>query len=114
MISDALALLAISQLVCIGAIAYLYLQVQALQRSQPRRRVVPGSAPARPAPSAQRTAQAAFESHPRRAAAGPPLEASSLAARLGDRTVDVAALALRMGKSEEEVRLLMRRRGIAS
>jgi hypothetical protein len=120
--NDAIALLAISQLVCIGGLCYLYMQVQTLRRDMPRRRPAPVEAHAPAAPAAARAAQAraanaAYAPRGGRQATARDLlanDAAGVAARLGELGVDVPALARRMGKSEEEVRLLLRRRGIAS
>lgn len=109
---DAVALLAISQLVCLGAIFYLYTQVHALRSSRRYVRRTQPSARVRPIPGGEagaattRAARAAYAG-----SATAPVE--TLATRVGDGGVDVAALALRMRKSEEEVRLLLRRKGIA-
>lgn len=115
--NDAIALLAISQLVSLGAIIYLYTQVQALRTRAVARRG--------PSPRAQaidsaveigagRAAAQAYGVHanglrkPVRRAEG-----ADLAARLGEMGMDIPALARRMHKSEEEVRLLLRRQGLA-
>jgi hypothetical protein len=120
--NDAIALLAISQLVCLGAIFYLYTQLQAV-KARPRGKratisprvhlmsttVEVGSH------QAARAAQAAYA--PARAAATTETtargEAATLAARLTEMGVDVPSLARRLHKSEEEVRLLLRRQGVA-
>ncbi len=117
--NDAIALLAISQLVCLGAIFYLYTQLQLL-KARPRARRATISARAHPmsAPvdvSSRQAARAAMAAYA--PAKGPVStvaargEAASLAARLAEMGVDVPSLARRMQKSEEEVRLLMRRQG---
>jgi hypothetical protein len=115
--NDAIALLAISQLVCLGAIFYLYTRVQALQNASPlRKRPAPArmqrmnAAPGVASPGTARAARAAYGANP--PARPPQASAPGLAARIGDSGVDVAALARRMRKSEEEVRLLLRRQGI--
>jgi len=113
--NDAIALLAISQLVCLGAIFYLYTQLQAL-KARPRAKRATISTRAHPMSTpvevgsrqAARAAQAAYAPASTRAGRG---EAASLAARLTEMGVDVPALARRMQKSEEEVRLLLRRQG---
>ncbi|MCL4243289.1 MAG: hypothetical protein KJ048_18210 [Dehalococcoidia bacterium] len=117
--NDAIALLAISQLVCLGAIFYLYTQVQVLKSSSPIRKRPPSArvqrmiAPAElGSPAAARAARAAYGAS-RPAPAPSAANAATLAARIGESGVDVAALARRMRKSEEEVRLLLRRQGIA-
>jgi hypothetical protein len=113
--NDAIALLAISQLVCLGAIFYLYTQLNALKRASIVRRRQP-SARIHHMPAATENAPAAFARAAHAAyAGGPPARpaaAGSLAGRFAGTGVDVAALARRMRKSEEEVRLLLRRQGI--
>lgn len=111
---DALALIAVSQLVCIGAIGYLYLQLQAVRREKPQRvrrspRVQslehPVQAVTREASSrAAREAYAASSTQQAPRPMRPTPEGGH---------VDIAELARRMNRSEEEVRLLMRRRGAA-
>ncbi|WP_322795470.1 hypothetical protein [Tepidiforma sp.] len=107
--TDVIALLAISQLVSLGALFYLSLQVQQLRRAVrlPRRASVVHEPPAAEAPAraaAGRAARNAYAATPR-----PALEQL----RAGG-PVDIAELARRMQRSEEEVRLLLRRQGIAS
>ncbi|MBI5948338.1 MAG: hypothetical protein HY875_09380 [Chloroflexi bacterium] len=121
--TDAIALLAISQIVCLGGIAYLYVQLQAVRGQLPRLRSAaasrvqravaedhtpsaPRSATVRPGSPAARTAPAA-------APAPRPLNAATIAARMDELGVDVAALARRTGRSEEEVRLMLRRQGMS-
>ncbi len=117
--NDAIALLAISQLVCLGAMFYLYTQLQEMKKNggrpkrQPSARVHHmGGAKTVNQFSAGRAAQAAY------AAPAPdqPVSRGDLAALVAkaNGVVDITALARRMRKSEEEVRLLLRRQGIAS
>jgi hypothetical protein len=116
--TDAVALLAISQLVCLGAICYLYTQLQAVKSANPIRKRPPSARVQRMvapteigSPATARAAHAAYGvNSPARAPAAAP---STLAARIGESGIDIAALARRMRKSEEEVRLLLRRQGIA-
>ena len=114
--TDAVALLAISQIVCLGGLAYLYAQVQKLrQGGRQQRRHAPAPPPAR---ASRTAARAAGEAYTRVPPADPaprhePRSAAALAAQLTDLGVDVPALARRMNRSEEEVRLLLRRRGVA-
>ena len=127
--NDAIALLAISQLVCLGAIFYLYTQVQSLRRLAPVRRAQ--SNRVHPLPDATELAArevanvAARQAYAARTAPDRPSprpapsrrapaaqDAPSLAARVSELGVDVPALARRMKKSEEEVRILLRRQGI--
>ncbi len=120
--NDAIALLAISQLVCLGALFYLYTQVQELKKHSPARRQPSGRVHRMAGPetvsqhSVGRAARAAYAAPAgdREQAASPARnELAALVAR-SNGTVDVAALARRLRKSEEEVRLLLRRQGIAS
>lgn len=117
--NDAIALLAISQLVCLGALFYLYTQLQEMKKSQPARRQPSTRVHRMPGPAdlsrqatgrAARAAYAAPASQPSKQ----PLDLASLALRANSEGVDIAELARRMRKSEEEVRLLLRRQGIAS
>lgn len=116
--NDAIALLAISQLVCLAAMIYLYTQLQAVKGAAPRRR----SASARVQPMArsvqvaarQSAGQAARHAYstPQRSAPRSPLgrpDSASIAARMTELGMDIPALAGRLQKSEEEVRLLLRR-----
>jgi hypothetical protein len=112
-VNDAIALLAISQLVCIGAIFYLYMQLQELRKAGPVRRRQPSSrvnhidAPGAASAATARSARMAY------AAAAPHQHAASPAPGATAATgINVADLARRMRKSEEEVRLLLRRQGI--
>ena len=112
--NDAVALLAISQLVCLSALVYLYSQLQALRAQRPARRTVsPRVHPmARSVAVAnQRTAAQAARAAYSPAATGSPkrADATTIAARISEIGVDIPALARRMQKSEAEVRLLLRR-----
>jgi hypothetical protein len=115
--TDAIALLAISQLVCLGAMFYLYTQLQAVKSANPIRKRAPSARVRRTvAPSgagSPAVARAAYAAYGQHAPARAHDAAATLAARIGESGVDVAALARRMRKSEEEVRLLLRRQGIA-
>jgi hypothetical protein len=114
--TDAVALLAISQLVCLGGLAYLYTQIQKLRQAshrQPRLRM-PLTAPESAAPPARHApARAAHQAYAPAAAPRATRPASSIASLLQEAGtgMDVAALARRMNRSEEEVRLLLRRQG---
>jgi hypothetical protein len=114
--TDAIALLAISQLVCLAGLAYLYTQLQALRRQAPARIVRRGPSRVRELPdtvgverrAADRVAaQTAYGANAR----APRETVASLAARAMSEGVDVGALARRLNRSEEEVRLLLRRQG---
>lgn len=127
--NDAIALLAISQLICLGGIVYLYGQVQSLRRLAPTRRTrsnrvhpLPGATQVAAREAANVAARHAYSAaqrpevrpaNPARPRAfGAP--SPTLAIRANEAGVDVTAIARRMQKSEEEVRLLLRRQGIAS
>jgi hypothetical protein len=118
--NDAIALLAISQLVCLGALFYLYTQLQEMKKLAPARTKRQPSARVHQMSgartvnqfSAGRAAKAAYTPP----AADAPMTRGDLAGLIAraNGVVDIAALARRMRKSEEEVRLLLRRQGIAS
>ena len=124
--NDAIALLAISQMVCLGAMLYLFSQMQSLRKQAPVRRVksarvasMPHSVQVAARTTTMRAAQQAYGSAapggsarraPVRAFAG---DAAAIAARMTDLGMDVPSLARRMQRSEEEVRLLLRRKGLA-
>lgn len=130
--NDAIALLAMSQLVCLGAIFYLYTQVQTLRRMAPVRRAhsnrvhtLPDATEVAARETANVAARQAYSTRPAADRVAPPrqsqarkapaaADASTLAARVNELGLDIPALANRMHKSEEEVRLLLRRQGIAS
>jgi hypothetical protein len=117
MMNDAIALLAISQLVCLAGIAYLYSQVQALRSGSRRQRRAPSprlhamdeAVNLAAQQSTQQAARMAYGAHPQ--APRRQTAAQLLAARVGDVDIDIPALARRMRRSEEEVRLLLRRQG---
>ena len=118
--TDVIALLAISQLVCLGAIFYLYMQLQAVKSGAPARkrhaspRVHQMPAPAIGQAANARAARAAYGAGPNPARAALRRDSANIAERVAEYGVDVPELARRMRKSEEEVRLLLRRQGIAS
>lgn len=132
--NQAVALLAVSQLVCLVAVAYLYIQVHLLRRGGGRR------AAQRPAPAARSTveqdltpvavptattgrmAQNAYaplqsqrRSEPTKPVPSPvatgqvTFDSAAIAARMAELGVDVPMLARRMRKSEAEVRALLGR-----
>jgi hypothetical protein len=120
--NDAVALLAISQLVCLGAIFYLYMQLVEMKKGAPARRQastrvhrLPGTAEVGSHATA-RAARAAYAQPAGQAVSQPTGLREDLAAMVarGNGNVDITMLARRMRKSEEEVRLLLRRQGIAS
>ncbi|MGE5596188.1 MAG: hypothetical protein ACM3S1_09160 [Hyphomicrobiales bacterium] len=105
--NDAIALLAGSQLVCLGALGYLYMEIQRLRKdARPRR------APVHPRAAVQQAARQAYATSTRQAGSAFGRDAASIAARMNDLGVDIPALARRMNRSEEEVRLLLRRQGV--
>ena len=111
MMNDAVALLAVSQLACIGALAYLYMQVQSLRTRDPRARRQPSSRVRhveQAATNLRANGQAARHAYSAQAGGGAALP---VAARLSELGIDIPALARRMRKSEEEVRLLLHRQG---
>lgn len=106
--NDAIALLALSQIICLGAITYLYAQLQALRR-RPRRAV--GSHFAHEGAVDSRAA--ADKTPPtRRPHAVPAFDAAGLLDHIRNSDMDVPALARKLRRSEDEVRLLLRRQGI--
>ena len=119
--NDAIALLAISQLVCLAALIYLYMQVQALRSRNSARRASSGRA--RPVArgfdmasthSATQAARNAYGSSGRPQGPARSADTAAIAARMSELGVDIPALARRMHKSEEEVRLLLRRGAVTS
>lgn len=109
--NDAIALLAVSQLGCLGAIGYLYMELQRLRRAgagRSRRREEPIS----PRAAVQQAARQAYAAGPRAATAAFGNDRATLAQRVDELGLDVPALARRMNRSEEEVRLLLRRQGV--
>ncbi|MEO8538502.1 MAG: hypothetical protein ABI577_02085 [bacterium] len=119
--NDAVALLAISQLVCLGAIFYLYTQVQEVKKAAPTRRQPSTRVHRMPGPaevgnhSTARAARAAYAQPAAAVVQSAPVrgDVAALVAR-SNGVVDISALARRLRKSEDEVRLLLRRQGIAS
>ena len=136
MMNNAVALLAISQLVCLMAVAYLYVQVHLLRRAAGTNRgkllrrpadvrtvPEPDQAPAAPGIAvAGRLAQQAYapaQTPRRNEATTPPaspvatgqvkFDSAAIAARMQELGVDVPMLARRMRKSEAEVRALLGR-----
>ncbi len=135
MITDAIVLIAVSQLVCLGAIGYLAMQVHNLHREasdrlpnglpgreskQPRS----GRGPVPPMELVRRSAVSAYTGHTGRGgsqtarsnATQPPQQAPlpahdvrEIVAKMATLGVDVPTLARRVGRSEEEIRLILRR-----
>ncbi len=86
--NDAVVLIALAQVISFGGLLFLYMQVQSMARAT--------------------SAPFAVAERPRRAPATPN-GTEEILARLGELNVDVPAMARRMHKSEEEIRLLLRR-----
>lgn len=110
MMNDAIVLLALSQVVCLGGLAYLYARVEDLRRqSRSTRRVTSGRV--------RHIDPFETNSPPiDYVAPGPPatpLVPPDLAVQMEALGVDIPALARRMRRSEEEVRLLLRRQGVS-
>ena len=88
--TDAVVLIALAQVISFAGLLYLYVQVQSvLGRSS--------------LPPLDRSSQ-----H-HRSSRGSAKESDAILARLSELDVDVPAMARRMHKSEEEIRLLLRR-----
>jgi len=117
MLNDAIALLAITQLVCLAGMAYLYSQLQALRNGSRRQRRSLSPRPHAVDETVEVAAQHSAQQAARRAYGARPqtprqqTAAQLLAERVGDIDIDIPALARRMRRSEEEVRLLLRRQG---
>lgn len=117
--NDAIVLLSVSQIVCLGGLAYLYLQVQGMDRGKRRRR----STAMRGQPIDQavhmpgRQVQEMTPAIVTRSHAAPAAPAPTpvpIATRMAELGVDVATMARRMNKSEEEVKLMLRRQAARS
>ena len=94
--TDAVILIALAQVISFGGLLYLYVQVQQVSQA--------GGPPARErAPQQRRQAPAPQQRAPQQ-------DTDAILARLSELDVDVPAMARRMHKSEEEIRLLLRRR----
>lgn len=93
--NDAVVLIAIAQVISFGGLLFLYMQVQSMAKG----RSVP---------------QLDTTRHRQAAVRKPDLDADAILARLGELNVDVPAMARRMHKSEEEIRLLLRRQTVGS
>ena len=112
--SDAVVLLALSQMVCLGGLAYLYSQVMKLRAGNDERRASDRALPLRQpveiglqVPETHRVRRAPARS---RAAA---MDVALVAKKMNELGLDVPALAQRMNRSEDEIRLLLRRKGAA-
>ena len=110
--TDAVVLLALSQLVCLGGLAYLYSQVMKLRSGAMDRRdssrVLPLDAAmeiGEPVPHADRVT--------RRPATPAQMDVGMVTKRMDELGLDIPALARRMNRSEDEIRLLLRRRRAA-
>lgn len=106
--TDAIVLLAISQLVCLAALAYLYMEIQRLRHdARPRAKRL-----GQPRNAVRQAAAQAYGGSSRSAASAFGHDPAAIAARMDGLGVDVPTLARRMNRSEEEVRLLLRRQGV--
>lgn len=103
--ADAIVLLALSQLVCLGGLGYLYLQLQDVRK---RLGQLPRPTASRPPANGDRLAAARSYASP----AQRSTNAAELLARLHAEGKDLASLARRLNRSEEEIRLLLRNRGV--
>lgn len=105
--TDTVVLLALSQLVCLGAVAYLHARIGSLQRQLAALRP---SRDRRSEPAVVKRRGRAPELGP--ASQAPAADLVALASRMHDLGLDVPALARRMHRSEDEVRALLRRNGV--
>jgi hypothetical protein len=105
--TDAVVLIALSQLVCLGAIAYLYARLQAVSRHLPANRSSRRPVPAA-APFGQRRAPVLA------ASAGQDQDLAALATRMHSLGIDVPTLARRMRRTEDEVRALLHGSGVSA
>lgn len=118
--NDAIVLLSVSQIVCLGGLAYLYLQVQGMDRGKRRRkpsamRGLPIEQPIHmPGRQVQEMAPAIITRSHAAPAAAPATAPVPIAARMAELGVDIATMARRMNKSEEEVKLMLRRQAARS
>lgn len=100
--TDTIVLLAISQVICLVAVATLYVRVSALQRRLPAAN-----------PEVRRTPLAPAGARvPLIAGVDNGNDLASLAARMHELGLDVPSLARRMHRSEDEVRALLRSHGV--
>ncbi|GAB4333143.1 MAG: hypothetical protein Kow0010_19340 [Dehalococcoidia bacterium] len=122
---DAVTLIAVAQIAAFGALAYLFWQVQALRihlfgdsdAAAAARRPAPREPLRTATPAATiRAARAAYspagDAQRRTAPELARSDAAALLARLSELEVDVPAMARRLRKSEEEVRLMLRRQAV--
>ena len=114
--NDAVVLLALSQLVCLGGLSYLYVQVMKLRTGAIERRQSDR------VHALPRTLEIGYEvpddDRVRRtpdASNGPiaQVDLAMVSKKMTELGVDVPALARRMGRSEDEIRTLLRRKGAA-
>jgi hypothetical protein len=110
MMNDAIVLLALSQVVCLGGLAYLYGRVEDLRRqARSSRRVTSGRV--RHIDPFESSSPLIDHVTPRPPATAPM--PPDLAVQIEALGVDIPAIARRMRRSEEEVRLLLRRQGVS-
>jgi hypothetical protein len=112
--TDAVVLLALSQLVCLGGLAYLYRQVMQLRANavlptRPSERV--RGLPIDEAPALVPASERVRRPKAPQSKSSPDL--ATVTRRMHELGVDVPALARRMQRSEDEIRILLRRQGAA-
>lgn len=113
--TDAVVLLALSQLVCLGGLAYLYTQVNKLRRGAIERRTS-DRVQALPVelevghevPQADRGRRT-----PAKTGRAAQMDLALIVRQMDELGLDVPTLARRMHRSEDEIRLLLRRKGAA-
>ena len=105
--TDAIALLAISQLVCIGGLAYLYAQLQRLRRDVPE----PRRTSSRVRHMELDYTAYGDEEEPD-VAPQAAFNPGHIATRMNELGVDIPALARRLHRTEDEVRALLRTQGV--
>ena len=103
--TDAIALLALSQLVCLGGLAYLYLQLSRVRREHPSPRRASDRVRHLELDYSDYEPAAVYEE------AQPVFPAPNIASRMNELGVDIPALARRMRRTEDEVRALLHTQG---
>ena len=111
--NDAIALLAMSQIICLGGIAYLHFQLQAVRRLSARQRVRTEvhDNHNKPAPVPTRGHTEPVYSPQQARPPAPTFDTATWLDRTQNSGMDVPALARKLRRSEEEVRLLLHRQG---
>lgn len=104
--TDAIALLALSQLICLGGLAYLYMQLSRFRREYP--------SPRRNSDRV-RHLELDYSGYEQEAAvydeSQPAFPAATIASRMNELGVDIPSLARRMHRTEDEVRALLHTQG---